>query len=112
MGRRLKRSELLEVLRQTRDQLDESAARYPPPDRDQDRAMYLEQMAAHGLQRGRLRGLSEAYIAILLRSRWGPVNQARTQDTLLHPATSPGSTAKQRLKICGRCDDRRRRSKR
>lgn len=87
MGRRLKQRELLDLIAQTQDQLEELAHHYPLPGADQDRETYLHQLAAGGLLRGRLYSLSEAYGAILLQRRWGPVSQARAHDALLDAST-------------------------
>ena len=86
MGRRLKRHELLDLLAQTRAQLQDLEPQYPLPSPDQERETSLEQRGAWGLHRGRLHGLAEAYSIILARDRWGPVNQARAHDALLEVA--------------------------
>ncbi len=87
MGRRLKQRELLDLIDQTQDQLEELRPHYPLPSADQGREPYLHQLAAGGLLRGRLYGLSEASGAILHQRRWGPVSQARAHDALLEASS-------------------------
>ena len=84
MGRRLKQRELLDLIYQTQEELDVAAPQYPLPPVDCDQPTYLQQLRTHDVLQGRQDGLTRAAPQIALRSRWGPVNQARAHDALLH----------------------------
>ncbi len=86
MGRRLKQRELLDLIYQTQEEMDAVAPHYALPPLDRDQPTYLRQLQAHQVLQGRQDGLTRAATQIALRSRWGPVNQARAHDALLNLA--------------------------
>src|SRR5919202_407164 len=60
MARRLKRHELLNLLAQTREELQDLEPQYPLPSAEQDREAALQHRSAWGLHRGRLHAVYRA----------------------------------------------------
>src|SRR5919202_5393780 len=101
MGRRLKQRELLDLIYQTQEDLDVVAPHYPLPPLDGDQPTYLQQLRARQVLQGRQDGLTRAATQIALRSRWGPVNQARAHDALLNLAQQIWQDREMQLTLLG-----------